>query len=76
MLLALALLLVVVGNMLQAHAVTSHLREPRPSLLRTWDLYWNADYYTPAGQRLVHIATRFLYPAALALVVVLVAREL
>ena len=76
MLLAAAILLILVGNILQAHAVTSHLRQPRPSLVRTWDLYWNADYYTPAGQRLVRIATRFLYPTALALFVVLVAREL
>ncbi len=76
MLLAAAILLILVGNILQAHAVTSHLREPRPSLVRTWDLYWNSAYYTPSGQRLLRLATRLLYPTALALVIVLVAREL
>ena len=76
MLLAAAILLILVGNMLQAHAVILHLREPRPSLARTRDLYWNAAYYTPAGQRLLRIALWVLYPTALALVIVLVTRAL
>ena len=76
MLLAGAILLILVGNLLQAHAVTYHLREPRPSLLRTLDLYLNSSYYTPPGQRLFRLATRVLYPAALTLVAVQIAREL
>src|SRR5688572_24828811 len=63
--------LILVGNMLQAHAVIFHLRERRPSLARTRDLYWNAAYYTPAGRRLLRIATWVLYPTALALVIIL-----
>ena len=74
MLLAAALLLIVVGNLLQAHAVIAHLREPRPSLWHTPDLYWNTAYYTPTGRRLVRLATWLLYPTALALVIVLVTR--
>ncbi|HJU74238.1 MAG TPA: hypothetical protein VJ717_10870 [Gemmatimonadaceae bacterium] len=74
MLLAAAILLILVGNVLQAHAVISHLREPRPSLTRTPDLYWNTAYYTPVGRRLVRLATWVLYPIALALVIVLVRR--
>ena len=76
MLLAAAILLILVGNLLQAHAVTYHLRVPRPSLVRTWDLYRNACYYTPPGQRLLRLATRRFYPAALTLAIVQIAREL
>jgi len=74
MLLAAAILLIVLGNLLQAHAVISRLREPRPPLAQTPDVYWNAAYYTPTGRRLVRLATWILYPTALALIIVFVTR--
>lgn len=74
MLLAAAILLIVLSNLPQAHAVISHLREPRPPLAQTPDVYWNTAYYTPTGRRLVRLATWILYPTALALIIVFVTR--
>jgi hypothetical protein len=65
-----ALALVLIGNLVQAHAVLHHLKEPRPSMWTTWGLYWKTEYYTPRGRHLTLLANCVLYPLALILLVV------
>ena len=74
MLVALGVIIIVAGNLVQAHAAMYHQREPRGSMLTTRDLYLRLKYYTPAGQRLTRVAWFGLYPLGLALLAIGLAR--